>query len=89
MTSKRNEYEPDYRVPPCETLREVMRERALTPYKLASAAGLKVRAVRRLVAGSKAITPIIAKKLERATGVPGRFWFQLQRDYDRKTGDED
>jgi len=61
-----NEFTPDYRVPPCETLRDVMREQGLTLEKLVAVGGFDLHTARRLVAGDMAITQSIARGLERA-----------------------
>ena len=36
----------------------------------------------RILAGSAAITPDMAARLARLSGVPGRFWLDLQQAYD-------
>jgi len=77
-----NEFEPDYRVPPCETLCSVMCEQGVTLEKLVVVGGLDPHIARCLVTGDIAITQPLAKKLERATGVPWKFWLQRQIDYE-------
>jgi len=50
--------------------------------KLVVAGDLDPDTARCLVTGDIAITRSLAKKLERATNIPWRFWRQLQVDYE-------
>jgi len=83
-----NEFTPDYRVPPCEILCSVMCEQGLTLMKLVIAGDLDPDTARCLVTGDTAITRSLAKKLERATNIPWRFWRQLQLNYEEGERDE-
>lgn len=83
-----NEFEPDYHVSPCVTLRSVLRERGLTSIALARAGGFDLHTAHGLITGGIAITQPIAEKLEHVTGVPWRFWLQRQIDYEEGRDDD-
>ena len=74
-------YEPDYSVPPGETLRETIESLGLTQAELATRAGLSTKHVNQIIKGAAAISPDVARRLENATGVPARIWNSLESNY--------
>jgi len=71
-------FEPDYIVPPGETLGEVLEESGMTQAELSRRTGLSTKHINQIVAGDATISPETALKLERVTQVPARFWTQLE-----------
>src|ERR1700687_3824255 len=74
-------YEPDYSVPPGETLRETIESLGLTQAELATRAGLSTKHVNQIIKGAATISPDAARRLENATGVPARIWTSLESNY--------
>lgn len=74
-------YEPDYAVPPGETLQEVMRSLDMTQKDLAARTELTVQSLIRIFKGEQPISYETANKLELVTNVPARFWNNLESNY--------
>jgi HTH-type transcriptional regulator / antitoxin HigA len=74
-------YEPDYAVPPGETLQEVMQSLDMTQRDLAARAELTVQSLIRIFKGEQPISYETANKLELVTNVPARFWNNLESNY--------
>ena len=80
-TKERYGYEPDYAVPPGETLQEIIDSLGMTQRQLAARTGLTVQTVVRIIKGEQPITYTTANLLELATGVPARLWNSLEAQY--------
>ena len=78
---KRYEFEPDYAIPPGETLKEVMESLDMTQKELAIRTGLTVQSLNRIFKGEQPITYDTANKLELATSVLARMWNNLEAQY--------
>jgi len=75
-------FEPDYAIPPGETLKEIMKSANMSSQKeLAFRTGLTIQSLNRIFKGNKPISYEAAKKLELATGVPARMWNNLEAQY--------
>lgn len=74
-------YEPDYAVPPGETLAEVLNDRYMSQAELARRAGLSAKHVNLILKGSASITPDTALKLEHVLNIPARIWNALEANY--------
>lgn len=74
-------YEPDYAVPPGETLRETLEELGMSQRDLADRAGLSTKTVNQIVQGLAPLTHDTALKLEQVTGVPAQMWNNLEANY--------
>ncbi len=74
-------HNPDYAVPPGETLREVMESLGMTQAELALRTGLTVQTLNRIFNGEQPVTCETAGKLELVTGVPARMWNNLEALY--------
>lgn len=81
MNSTRNQYVPDYISPPGETLEEALEERGMTQVDLAQRIGMSRKHVKQILDGAAPITPETALKLERALGIPARFWNNREQQY--------
>ena len=51
--------------------------------------GICRQTLHRVLAGTAAVTPDMAVRLARLTGVPGRFWLDLQQAYDLARAEAD
>jgi len=80
-TLKRFKYEPDYAVAPGETLKETIESLNMTQKELAIRTGLTEQTIIRIFKGEQPITYETANKLELVTGVPSRFWNNLESNY--------
>ncbi|MDI6686640.1 MAG: ImmA/IrrE family metallo-endopeptidase [Desulfobacterales bacterium] len=78
---KRYEFEPDYAIPPGETLKEVMESLNMTQKELAIRTGLTVQSLNRIFKGEQPITYDTANKLELATSIRARMWNNLESQY--------
>ena len=74
-------HEPDYAVPPGETLAETIAALGMDHRELSVRAGLSKKLVDQIIGGHAAITHKTAEKLERVTGVPARMWNNLETNY--------
>ncbi|MBW1801700.1 MAG: helix-turn-helix domain-containing protein [Deltaproteobacteria bacterium] len=82
LTAKKNYgFEPDYAIPPGETLKEVMESLNMSQKELAIRTGLTVQSLDRIFKGDQPITYETANKLELDAGVPARFWNNLDARY--------
>lgn len=78
---KRFEYEPNYAITPGETLKETIESLNMTQKELAIRTGLTEQTIIRIFKGEQPITYETANKLELVTGVPARFWNNLESNY--------
>lgn len=74
-------FEPDYAVAPGETLREVMESLGMNLKELAHRTGLTEQTLIRIFKGEQPITFETANRLELVTGVPAKFWNNLEAQY--------
>ena len=79
--ARREAFEPDYAVPPGETLRETLESIGMSQADLARRADLSAKHVNQIVQGEAAITPETALALERVTRVPARIWNSLEANF--------
>jgi len=74
-------FEPDYAVPPGVTLQEVSKSLGMGQKELALRTSLTVQTLNRIYKGMQPITYETANRLELVTGVPARFWNNLECQY--------
>jgi HTH-type transcriptional regulator / antitoxin HigA len=74
-------YEPDYAVPPGQTLQETIDTLGIDQRELAARAGLSAKHVNQIIKGVAPLTHDTAIGLERVTGVPARMWNNLEANY--------
>lgn len=74
-------YEPDYAVPPGETLAEVLQAREMSQAELARRTGLSAKHINLILKGSASITPDTALTFERVLNIPARIWSALETNY--------
>ena len=73
--------EPDYAVPPGETIRELLDDLGMSQRQLSSRLGLTPKHVNQLIQGLVPLSPDVAARLELVTGMPARLWNRLEADY--------
>lgn len=82
VTAKRSfKFEPDFAIPPGETLAETLVSLGMSQRELAVRTDLTEQTINRIIKGSQPITFDTASKLELATGVPASFWNRLEANY--------
>ncbi|MGD8847429.1 MAG: helix-turn-helix domain-containing protein [Desulfobacteraceae bacterium] len=74
-------FDPDYAIAPGETLKETMESLGMSQKELAARTGLTVQSLNRIFKGEQPINYETAGKLELVTGVPARFWNDLEAQY--------
>jgi addiction module HigA family antidote len=74
-------YEPDYAVVPGETLKETLESLGMTQRDLSTRTGLSVKTINQIIKGKAPISPDTSILLEKGTGVPARFWNNLESNY--------
>lgn len=80
--SEKVEFEPDYAIPPMETLKEILEERRITLSRLSKMTGLDYDEVLlKVMEVKKPIDENIASKLEKALSIPAAFWLNLEKNY--------
>lgn len=78
---KKYEFEPDYAVPPGDTLLEVMESLEMTQKELAKRAGLTEQTLNRIFKAEQPVSYETANRLELVTQVPARMWNNLEAQY--------
>lgn len=73
--------QPDYAVPPGDTLAEWLDERHMRQAELASRINMSEKALSQIITGVAPLTRATAGKLELATGIPARTWNSLEALY--------
>lgn len=74
-------YEPDYAIPPMETLKEVLSDRKITLSVLSRLSGLDYYILIDIMEVRTQIDDNIADKLEIALGISSSFWINLECNY--------
>lgn len=81
IQSPRFKFNPDYAVPPGETLKEVLEDRKISFPELAKRCGLSFATLAGILSGSTAINQDIAARFEKALGTPASFWIRREEVY--------
>lgn len=74
-------FQPDYAIPPGETLQEELASRGMTQAELADRTGMAKKTINEIIKGKAPITPDTALKLEHVFGLPAHFWNMLEQNY--------
>jgi len=75
-------FEPNYPIPPGETLLETLEYLGMTQAELAKRTGRPKKTINEIIKGKIAITPETALQFEKVLGIPSSFWNNLQRNYE-------
>jgi len=78
---KKNQFIPDYAVPPGETLLETLKAIGMSQAELADRTGRPKKTINEIIKGKAAITPETALQFERVLGTSAGFWNNLERNY--------
>lgn len=84
MAKKRNKrfaFEPDYAIPPGDTLQETIDALGMNQSQLATRTGMTTKTINLIIKGKAPITHDTAVILERVTGVPARMWNNLESNF--------
>ncbi|MEJ8548140.1 HigA family addiction module antitoxin [Brevibacillus borstelensis] len=84
MTKQLYSFDPDYVVPPGETLLETIESLGMSQAELAERTGVTTKHINGIIKGKAAITPRTALQFERVLGVPATFWNNLETNYREK-----
>lgn len=79
--NKKHFFEPDYSVSPGETLKEIMEFKQLGQKEFAERLELTEQVLIGFFEGKLPISNVLANRLELVTGVPARFWNNLEAQY--------
>ena len=74
-------WDPDYAVPPGDSLAEWMESHNLDAEAFAISAGMRAQDVAAIIDGTLPINATIAAKLKRVTGIPRATWYGLEYVY--------
>ncbi len=77
----KNQFKPDYAVPPGETLRETLEAIGMSQAELAERMGRPKKTINEIIKGKVALTSETSLQLERVLGIPSGFWNNLERNY--------
>ncbi len=83
-TTQTERYEPDYAVPPGETLEETIEDLGMKQSELALRLDMSAKTVNLIIHGKAPITHETAIGLERVTGVSAGFWFKREAIYQER-----
>ncbi len=81
VKTENSSYQPNYAVPPGDTLRETLDYLGMTQAELAERTGRPKKTINEIISGKAAITAETALQFERALGIPASFWSNLERNY--------
>ena len=73
--------QPNYVVPPGETLRETLEAIGMAQAELAHLAGCSKKTINKIVIGNTVITADTALQFERVLGIPASLWNNLEKNY--------
>ena len=77
-------FQPNYAVPPGETLKETLETIGMSQAELAERTGRPKKTINEIIMGKAAITSETALQLERVLGIPASFWNNLERNYQER-----
>jgi len=79
---KHNQYFPQSRPHPGETLTEKLEEMEMGPKEFALRTGKPEKTIIAIMNGESSITPDMAVQFENTTKIPAHYWLNSQRNYD-------
>lgn len=82
MSTKKNQYVPQFHLHPGETLAEKLEEMGMGSKEFSVRTGKPEKTISAVLNGKSAITPDMAVLFESVTQIPAHFWLNSQRNYD-------
>jgi plasmid maintenance system antidote protein VapI len=79
--TKKYGFDPDYAIPPGETLKELIDSLEMSQKELSKRTGLTVQSLNRIIKGEQPITYDTANIFELVTNVPAKMWNNLEANY--------
>ena len=79
--TKKYEFDPDYAIPPGETLKELMESLEMSQKEFSKRTGLTIMSLNRIIKGEQPVTYDTANILELVTNVPAKMWNNLEANY--------
>lgn len=89
MNEGKYSFDPDYAVPPGETLQEVLESLNLTQKELALRMGRPLKTINEIIKGVASITAETALQLEKVTGLDALFWSNAEAKYRQRLARND
>src|SRR4051812_41650465 len=77
----KNRYDPNYGVPPGETLLESIEKLGMSQAELAQRMGRPLKTINEIIKGKAAITADTALQLEKVLRIPASFWNNAECTY--------
>lgn len=74
-------YNPDWAIPPSETLQEVLEDKNMTLQTLSDQSGVPYQSLSEVLEVKRPIDESIAEGLEKALQIPASFWLKLEKNY--------
>ncbi|KMP10608.1 hypothetical protein UR09_05735 [Candidatus Nitromaritima sp. SCGC AAA799-A02] len=81
VSETKYKFEPDYAIPPGETVQETLDHLGMSQADLAERTGKTPKHINEIVKGKAPITPGTSLELERVLGAPANFWNNLEKNY--------
>lgn len=75
------EYRPNEGVAPGETLHEWLAQNEMSQVEFARRTGLSTKHISQVINAAAGISPDVALAFESVTGIPARYWIQLESNY--------
>lgn len=75
------ECEPNFVIPPGETLLETIEEKGIKQSELAKRTGRPLKTINEIIKGKSSITYETALQFEKVLGIPASFWMNLENNY--------
>ncbi len=79
--NKKYRFDPDFAIPPGETLKELMDSLEMPQIELATRLGMTPQSLNRIFKGEQPITYETSNRFEAVTKVPARIWNSLESKY--------
>lgn len=83
VTTKINQYHPDYAVPPGAILEECLETHGISPAEFARRCGRSAKLINKIIAGKAPVAPETAREFEKVSGVDAAIWLGIEKDYQR------
>ncbi len=81
MVTARNEYNPDYAVPPGWVLKEHIEAEGISQAEFARRCGRTPKLISEIISGKAPLEPETALQFERVLGVNASIWLEIESDY--------